>query len=347
MTVISRRKKLPKSAKTAGFTMPFLEEFSKITLREIEAFHVLAECECVTKAATKLGCEPYTVSRLRKSLEDKLGFSLFEQSGPSTELNDRGEGFRKDAEQIYTAAHAGFARFEKRDAVLPKRLRIGYAESPTVLFFSDTLSRFRDSYPDLETEEETPWADQIVRGLRTGKLDVGISVRPYPELTAPDPEYRELVQYRMFCALGIRHRLARQPTVSLKEIRLETLLLMGSEAHQYNRHISLFFSKVGRIRRKHNCPNVNTQINKVVAGQGVALALYPMKTIAAQRKIKFIPIEPAIFIGVGALFVPPVNQVVYDFIEAARQITQGQFKELGGNARGPDVRFTGEVEMLS
>jgi DNA-binding transcriptional LysR family regulator len=347
MAVISRRKEHPKSRRTAGFTLPFSEAFAKITLGEIEVFYVLAECECIKDAAAKLGCGESRVFKLRKSLQRKVGFELFEKHGPSIQLNDRGEGFRKDVDKIYPAARGGFARLEKRDAVLPKRLRIGYVESPTALFYSDALSRFRKQYPDLETQEDTPWADEIVRKIKAGKLDVAFSVQPYPELTAHDPAYRELVQYRMFCALGSKHRLARQASVSLREMRLETLQVMGSDAHQYNRHINRIFSKVGGIRRKHNCPNVNTQINNVAAGQGVAMALYPMKTIASRRKIKFIPIEPPIFIGIGALFTPPVNQVVFDFIEAAREVIQSQFKGLGANARPPEARFTGEIETLT
>jgi DNA-binding transcriptional LysR family regulator len=340
---MSAKKPPAKCSKTETVMIPFSKNFGAIQLREVEAFIALVRSGCsVRKAAAKLRCGSSDISKRRQGLEGSVEGKLVD----SHVLTAKGRKFRKHAEQIYAAACAGLTALEKSKLTLPKILRIGYLETPTVLFYANTCELFNAKY-SITISPENPWGHECVQRVGTGQLDIALLVRPYPMSLPKEVRYTELVQYRMFCAVGKKHRLVGRKVVSLQDMRAECVLMMSADAKLYTRHIQMYFSKIGGIRHKQHCPNAVTQIDKVVAGEGVAFVMFPMGVFAASRELKLIPIEPPIFMGVGALFAPPTNRAVRDFIEMARQITRSQLKQQGGNAKPPDARFVVEVELIS
>jgi DNA-binding transcriptional LysR family regulator len=339
---MSDKKTSGKYSKVETVMIPFPKEFGGIQLREIEAFVALIRSGCsVRKAAANLGCGSSDITKRRQRLEGSLEGKLVD----THVLTAKGRKFRKHAEQIYAAACAGLTALEKSKLTLPKILRIGYLETPTVLFYANTCELFNARY-SITIAPENPWGHECVVRVGTGRLDIALLVRPHPMRLPKAVLYTELVQYRMFCAVGKKHPLAGRKTVSLQDMRAECVLMMSADAKLYSCHIQMFFSKIGGIRHKQHCPNAVTQIDKVVAGEGVALVMYPMGFFAASRELKLIPIEPPIFMGVGALFAPPTNHAVRDFIEIARQITRSQLKQQSGNAKPPDSNFVAAVELI-
>ena len=334
------RKKSPKT-ETDRFPLP--PKIQHLQLGDIEAFLALIRSGCSNQeAANRLKCSTAEVSRRRKALINALGTLVSYHN-----LTPRGEAFRPYAERIYDAVHAALITFDKTKYGNLGSLRIGYLETPVSLFYTETCQRFNERY-STEIDVEKAWGHEYVKKVQTNALDLALLARPYPMVLPKEVRYCELVQYRMYCAVGTKkqHPLSGRRTVSLTEMREHCLLMMSKEARLYTRHIRMFFSKVGGLKRTRHCPDAVTQIDKLSSGEGIALVMYPFGHFVANRPIKLIPIEPAIFLGVGALFSPPVHQAIFDFVGIARTVIKSQIKTHRSNAKVADPEYFCELETV-
>jgi DNA-binding transcriptional LysR family regulator len=309
----------------------------KVTMREIENFVVLAGCGSVSKAAERLNCLAKDVTERRQRLEHKLGFKLIRSRGPRIFLTDEAERYLKHAELVHGAFQAGLAAVvEKPYYVEPKKLRLVYAQSPTALFLPEALRKFDESHSSIKIVEDTPWADECVRRVRDDKADLSLTIQPEPPIK--EPLYEELVRYRLLCALFEEHKLAKQTAISLKDVKSECLLMMGSDAAQYNRHLRALFEPVGGIGERERCVDFDSQLTKVAADRGVAVVPFPMKRLIGDRPIKLLPLRPDKFIGVGVLWPRQVIPAAKDLVDAARAIIKVHIQKFRKDISPPNPR---------
>jgi DNA-binding transcriptional LysR family regulator len=335
-------KKSPKIARNR-FQLP--QEIRQLTLGDIEAFVALSDSGCKNKAAAKkLHYSEAAISRSRRRLTTALGQVLSYHH-----LKPKGEIFRLYAEQINNAIHAGLDAFDRTKCTNPDAIQIGYLQTPVSLFYADTCQRFNERYENsIVIEVKIPWGHECVKMVETGDLDLALLARPDPPMKLPKGvRYRELVQYRMFCAVGTTkpHPFLDRKTVSLAEMKKYYVLMMAKEAKLYTAHIRMFFAEVGGLRRMRYCPDAVTQIDKLISGEGIALVMYPFGTFVKGKPIKLIPVYPPLFLGVGALFLPPVHRAIFDFVEIAEGVINAQMKQHAPHAKPPADAYRSELEI--
>ena len=161
--------------------------------------HFLAVLEhgSTRRASASLGVDQTTIARRIKSLEDKLGLTLFDRSDgryratpDALALLPAAKAMRAASEAFATEGH-GLQRHRVR------RIRISAESAMTTLLVDPAIARFARRRPDIEVDVDVS-ADK--RDLVAGQADVGL--RGGYEPTEPELIRRKLMDdpFAVYCS---------------------------------------------------------------------------------------------------------------------------------------------------
>ena len=262
-------------------------------LRHLRYFIGVAEEENVSRAALKLHVSQPALSRQIRDLEEELGFLLLERSAKSVRLTEAGRAF-------LTEARAVLQRTE--DAVKAARaiatggrgeLHVGYAPSLTARILPPTLRAFQAELPNVRVRLHDLSTEEMLAGLREGKLQIAFVVRLTPALLR-GLRFEELARESICLAVAPKHPLAGRRTVTLAEVAREPLVTYSRkdypDAHENLAAMFAAIKSKPRIAEEHD--SVSSLIAAVEAGNGVAIAPQSLACTAGPR-LKLIPFSPA------------------------------------------------------
>jgi len=262
-------------------------------LRHLRYFIGVAEEENVSRAALKLHVSQPALSRQIRDLEEELGFLLLERSAKSVRLTEAGRAF-------LTEARAVLQRTE--DAVKAARaiatggrgeLHVGYAPSLTARILPPTLRAFQAELPNVRVRLHDLSTEEMLAGLREGKLQIAFVVRLTPALLR-GLRFEELARDSICLAVAPKHPLAGRRTVTLAEVAREPLVTYSRkdypDAHENLAAMFAAIKSKPRIAEEHD--SVSSLIAAVEAGNGVAIAPQSLACTAGPR-LKLIPFSPA------------------------------------------------------
>ena len=262
-------------------------------LRHLRYFIGVAEEENVSRAALKLHVSQPALSRQIRDLEEELGFLLLERSAKSVRLTEAGRAF-------LTEARAVLQRTE--DAVKAARaiatggrgeLHVAYAPSLTARILPPTLRAFQAELPNVRVRLHDLSTEEMLAGLREGKLQIAFVVRLTPALLR-GLRFEELARDSICLAVAPKHPLAGRRTVTLAEVAREPLVTYSRkdypDAHENLAAMFAAIKSKPRIAEEHD--SVSSLIAAVEAGNGVAIAPQSLACTAGPR-LKLIPFSPA------------------------------------------------------
>ena len=188
-----------------------------ITLRQLQYFVAVAEEEHFTHAAERLVIAQPALSRQVSDLEESLGVALFVRARGGVRLTEAGR-------ELQVRTHAMFLALERTvDAVRVAgrvefgRLRLGFF-GPS--FYNNAvtrnaLERFRLEFPNVEVIVHELFSEQLTRGLRDGRVDIGIS---RGTVRAPDIESRIIAIEHAVLYVAATDPLANKASVSMADL---------------------------------------------------------------------------------------------------------------------------------
>lgn len=288
-------------------------------LRHLRYFVAVAEEQNVTRASAKLHVSQPAVSRQIRDLEDELGLALLERSAKAVRLTEAGRVFLAEARAVLQRADDAVAAVRAAAGGLSGELHIGYAPSLTVQILPRALRRCQAEFPGVRVLLHDFSTEEMLAGLRDGKLHVALMVRPEGQQLR-GLHFRELARYPMCVAVAPNHRLARSRSVTLDKVGSEPLIAYSrADYPEYHTGLAEMFAPLGRvpaIAEEHD--SVTSLIAAVEAGRGIALVPSCMTCMVGPR-LKILPLTPASPpIVVGAAFREGTSSVtVQKFIAAA------------------------------
>jgi DNA-binding transcriptional LysR family regulator len=272
--------------------MPFGHD-ARVELRHLRYFVALAELANFTKAAQRLRVAQPALSRQMRDLEDELGVALLARDSRGTKLTAAGEAFAAEARAVLlradeaTRVARSFAEGERGE------LHIGYAPSPTVELLPRILHAFQGEAPGVQMKLHDLSSEEMLRGLREGRLDVALLVRPL----AKDLRgliFEELCRYPVCVALANDHPLVRAKRVPLSAVAGEPLLAFAQRDYpEYHEWLDALFAPLGarpRIIEEHD--SATSLIASAEARRGIAFVLSCFACLAGPR-LKLREIQPA------------------------------------------------------
>jgi DNA-binding transcriptional LysR family regulator len=290
-------------------------------LRHLRYFIAVAEAENVSRAALKLHVSQPALSRQVRDLEEELGFLLLERSAKSVRLTEAGRAFLNEARSVLQRADEAVKTARAIALGGANEIHVGYAPSLTARILPPTLRAFQAELPKVRVRLHDLSTEEMLAGLRDGKLQIAFLVRLSPALLR-GLHFEELARDPICLAVPPKHRLAGRRSVSLNEIAREPLITYTRkdypDAHEMLSTMFAAIKSKPRIAEEHD--SVSSLIAAVEAGNGVAIAPESL-TCTAGPRLKLIPFSPApepLVIG-AAWLKGRLSAAVERFVEMAKQ----------------------------
>lgn len=262
-------------------------------LRHLRYFIAAAEAENVSRAALKLRVSQPALSRQIRDLEEELGFSLFERSAKSVRLTEAGRAFLTEGRAVVQRAEEAVKAARAIATAGRVELHVGYAPSPTVRIMPASLRAFQTRFPKVRVRLHDVSTEEMLAGVREGKLDVAFLVRPSSRMLR-GLHFEELAQDTLCLAAPPGHPLARLRFIPLAQAAREALVVFSSKDYpEYHDYLDALFAPIkAKPRIAQEQDSSASLIAAVESGAGLAIVPESFSCSAGPR-LKLIPLSPA------------------------------------------------------
>lgn len=228
----------------------------------------VAETGSFSRAAERCQIAQPSLSQQVLKLEEDLGAKLFDRLGRSVRLTEAGRAFLPYARSILEQMEVARSSVADKKADLRGSVAIGVIPTIAPYLMPRYTAAFAKKYSDAKlriVEETTP---VLIESLRELSIDIAILALP---LRHKDLEFSPLRTEPLFAALPKDHPQANATTVSLKDLRGESFVMLR-DGHCF-RDLSIATCASARIT-----PNIafesgqfSSLLGMVAAGVGISL----------------------------------------------------------------------------
>jgi LysR family transcriptional regulator, benzoate and cis,cis-muconate-responsive activator of ben and cat genes len=293
--------------------------------RHLRYFVAVAEEQNVSRAAVRLHVSQPPLSRQIRDLEDELGIALFDREPKAIRLTEAGRVLLAEAREILQRVESA-VRIVK-DVAGGKRgeIHIGFAPSLTADLLPLALRYFRESNPGVRVQLHDLSTQEMLRGLREGKLDAALLVQVPPKALR-GLVFEELQRHQVCVAMPPTHPLVRARKVGLKDIAKEYLVAFSlADYPEYREWIAGLFGTLNRpLRIVEEHDTITSLIAAVESGRGVTVIAQPLNGLGSSR-LQIRPLQPAPPpLGVGIAYRKKFRSAATNsFIDAAKRARAG------------------------
>lgn len=150
----------------------------RINYNQLFYFYVVATEGSVKAACKKLHLTQPTISGQLKTLEEDLGFQLFDRKHRRLELNEQGKEVLKRAEKIFILGEELLVNLPGESNSYRQEVRIGAMSSLPNSFLHDfTMSIWKDSTISAHITHAS--LSELIKSLDNGQLDLILANSPY------------------------------------------------------------------------------------------------------------------------------------------------------------------------
>jgi len=239
----------------------------EFTSKQFRAFLLAAQHRSFSRAAEKLYRTQPAVSIVIRKLEESVGQPLLVRGARQVKLTDAGELLRDYAERLLNLRDEIQKGMEDLKSLGRGELRLGVNES-SIHALLPALARYRKLYPGVKLVMHRTLSRDIPQEVLNYRLDLG-AVSYVPE----DPKLAavEILRDELAFVVPPKHRLARRPSVDIKELGEETFIAHNVESPYRSRVIQLFEKHRVPLHRDIEMPTIESIKRFVQMGMGVAI----------------------------------------------------------------------------
>jgi DNA-binding transcriptional LysR family regulator len=243
---------------------------TRLTLRQLEAFVVVADVRSFSAAASRLSLTVQAVSQLIGELEATLGFRVFERTTRRVDLSSPGREYLASAETILRHVQAAEQAADDVRNRASGLVRVG---APLVLASTalpDAVQRYRRRRPNVVIRIRDVPVDRLPDAVSSGDIDIAVGPN---RASGDDVQSKTLFDSRWVLWCSPDHDLAARRTLRWSDLRDVPLVAAGRD------------HEIGVERMRANAPedvrvtpvdvvdNITTALG--VASQGLAATLAP------------------------------------------------------------------------
>ncbi len=141
----------------------------------LHTFCVIAECQNLTRAATKLNRTQSAVSVQLRKLEESIGVSLFERRSNGMTITD-------DGRKLLPLANRTLAELQRIPALFQSRLSghisIGIPDDFNDISLEQSLAEFKIRHPSVKVDARSGCTSSYAQAVQAGDLDIAICSGP-------------------------------------------------------------------------------------------------------------------------------------------------------------------------
>lgn len=241
---------------------------SNLSLRQLRAFLTVAQEASMTRAAVRLHLTPSALSMLVRSMEDDLGFRLFDRTTRRLVLTDAGRQLLPTVQQVFASLEQGIASIQAAQQDRASQLSVATSPLLASALVPEVIASFRQQHPDVRVQLVDAPVESLPALLREGGADMAVCTA---SSDFSDLRSTRLYADRLMLVCPNSHPLAGRREVEWKDLREERLVLMrpGSGLR------ALVDKAFARWRRStppaYEVSQVATALGLVEAGEGVSI----------------------------------------------------------------------------
>ncbi len=237
------------------------------SLHHIRAFLAVAEHGSVSVAARNLHISQPAVSVSIRQLEERLGQALFERRRPhGLALTPFGLAKLPQARAL-AAGLAAFAIAAADGTAIAGHVAFGYFTTLGPQYVPAILSRMARAYPDIEITPVEADLDEMQSLIDAGRIELGLSYDVGLGARLTVETVAELAPYAL---LPVRHALAAQPEVSVRDLAQEPVILVDLPSSR-DFLLSVFHSEGVEPRIRYRARSLEMVTGLVANGLGVSV----------------------------------------------------------------------------
>jgi DNA-binding transcriptional LysR family regulator len=247
--------------------------------RRLKCFIAVSEELNFGRAANRVHLSQPAVSLQVKALEQELGVQLFLRTKRRVALTQAGTLFYREAYDLLRHTEAVVSSIRRLDTAGPRKFIIG-STAPGILCLAPTIvSALKKRLPDNEFSIAYLSTDAQEQALIDGTIDAGIV---HPPMTEKSIQLLPIGSSPFSLVLPKSHKLARQPSISLADLREEPLILFPREISPwiYDKIIGLCLKAGFTAQIRHEVTPAQMIMGLVAADQGLGLVIDPFKRLA-------------------------------------------------------------------
>jgi DNA-binding transcriptional LysR family regulator len=241
-------------------------------LRHLRYFVAVAHEGHVTRAAEKLHMQQPPLSQQIRALEREIGAPLLLRHPRGVSLTDAGRSFLPDAEAILAAVDRATVKARRTARGETGRIAVGFTTSaPFHPLVARAIREFRRERPDISFALEENSSADLLAALHDERLDIAF-IRS--GLVEPQGLHLHgLLHEEMSAALPSRHRLARRPKLTLKDLATEDFILYRRADGRglYDVIIAACSAAGFSPHVSQEAPRIVSTLNLVAAGLGITI----------------------------------------------------------------------------
>lgn len=256
-------------------------------LRHVKAFLTAARTGNFTRAAAELHISQSAFTVQIRQLEDALGVTLFDRSKRRVALTSAAHEVLIPLERLLIDAEAIVSR--TRQIVGLRRGSVSLAVLPLVAarVVPGAMQKFRRQHPEIPVQMRDVPAERLIDAVKKEEVDFGIGT-----CTRVDRELRATpLMVDSLCAFVSRaHLLARREAVTLKELVIHPLILIGQGTSIREVLDEALRREKLTLAMVYETNYASTAIGMVRAGLGIAILPESAAHSEDAREISTVPI---------------------------------------------------------
>ena len=247
-----------------------------------------------SKAAAELYLSQPNLSHQIAKLETELGVSLYERKTRFVRLTAAGEIFIAHAEKVLSELDALHQAMQGCGVLSSGDLTIGLLSAGGQRIISH-LPAFQKKYPGIHIRiVEVAGSPELMSLLQAGQIDVAYLIQPSTNQQDKKIRFDPLIHGVLSLIVTNKHRFANRKRLAFSELSAESFVFPPRALSMHT--LILNACRAGGFEPKITCEcgPLNTVLDLVTAGVGVAFASSPILNVLHLPHVKTIPLDPAI-----------------------------------------------------
>lgn len=299
-----------------------------LNVRELEAFRAFIVCGSVTSAAERLNRTQPQVGRLLVSLEESVGFRLFNRIGNRLQATPEGWRFYEEVDRVMRELQSLTRSADEIRSGSSDHLRVLATPHGAIVFVSRALALAQQKVPNLTAEVASRTRLDIETWITQEQFDVGVGVLPIANSVV---EVEPFLRTRAVAVMSKTHPLARRRSVKIAD--LFDVALIGTPGRTLLRqNLERLFQENGKQPYiRFEATNGVVACELAAQGLGVALADPFVALSAGAGRSAILPFATEMRLEYGFLY--PIGKTrshaSHELTEAMRKTAEQCLTELG------------------
>src|ERR1700744_5571851 len=248
----------------------------------------VAETGSFSRAAERCQIAQPSLSQQVLKLEKDLGARLFDRLGRGIRITEAGRAFLPHARLILERMEAARSSVAEKNGDSCGSVAVGAIPTIAPYLMPRYTAAFAKKYPDAKlriVEETTP---ELIESLRELSIDFAILALP---LRHKDLECHPICSEPLFAVLPINHPYAQEDSLSLKNLRGESFVMLR-DGHCFR---DLSIAACTRVRITPNIAFEGAQFSSLLGmvAAGVGISLVPQMAIDRNVDCRYVRLSDA------------------------------------------------------